>query len=478
MIPMQTKNQGKILFITCLALFMTMLDTLVLGVALPSIQTSFHANMTELEWFLNAYTLTFAVFLIPASLLGERFGRKRMFILGLFLFTAGSVLSALSDSALSLSIARAIQGFGGSFIMPLSLTLIYSVFSVEKRAAAIGLWSGVSGLGLAIGPLVGGSVVEGFPWQMIFWLNVPVGVLAIIFSSLWITETRGSAKRFDIFSVGLLGFGLFGIVYGLVMGNTEGWGSTTVIIPIVAGIILLLLFARRSLKQSEPMINLRFFKNRNYLSFNLSGFWMSAGIFGSIFILTLFLQQGQGFSPLGAGIREMAWTGMTMIMAPLAGIFINRLGAKSILTLGLALQMIAMLYFAAVTLINGAHYPFMTLLPGLLMAGAGMGLSFTPLSHGIMTSLAEKDAGEASGVSNAFRELGGVFGVAISGMVFQLGSVIKSPEDFADHLVPALFVCSAMIAIGLISALYTRTSRAAVEAGVNVYKKEPGPVLG
>jgi EmrB/QacA subfamily drug resistance transporter len=459
MIPMQTKNQGKILFITCLALFMTMLDTLVIGVALPSIQTSFHANMTELEWFVNAYTLTYAVFLIPASLLGERLGRKRMFILGLFLFTAGSVLSALSDSSLSLSIARAIQGFGGSFIMPLSLTLIYSVFSVENRAAAIGLWSGVSGLGLAIGPLVGGAVIEGFPWQMIFWLNVPVGVLAIIFSSLWIKEFRGTAKRFDVVSISLLGLGLFGVVYGLVMGNTEGWGSISVIVSIAAGFVLLLIFARRSLKQQEPMMNLRFFKNRNYLTFNLAGFWMNAGIFGSIFLLTLFLQQGQGFSPLGAGIREMAWTGMTMIMAPLAGLFINRLGAKNILTLGLSLQATAMLYFAAITIINGVHYPFMTLLPGLLMAGSGMGLSFTPLSHGTLTSLAEKDSGEASGVSNAFRELGGVFGVAISGLIFQLGSAITSPQDFADHLVPTLYVCFGMIAIGLVSALYTRTRK-------------------
>jgi EmrB/QacA subfamily drug resistance transporter len=474
---MQAKNQGKILFVTCLALFMTMLDTLVLGVALPSIQNSFHADMTELGWFLNAYTLTFAVFLIPASLLGERFGRKRMFILGLLLFTVGSVLSALSDSALSLSFARAVQGIGGSFIMPISLTLIYSVFSVEKRAAAIGLWSGVSGLGLAIGPLVGGLVIEGFPWQMIFWLNIPVGIVAILFSSLWITESHGTAKRFDVFSVGLLGIGLFGIVYGLVMGNTEGWGSTSVIAPIAGGLVLLLLFARRALKQTEPMINLRFFKNRNYLSYNLAGFWMSAGIFGSIFILTLFLQQAQGFSALQAGIREMAWTGMTMIMAPLAGLFINRLGAKNILTMGLSLQVMAMLYFAIVTLINGAHYPFMTLLPGLLMAGTGMGLSFTPLSHGILTSLAEKDAGQASGVSNAFRELGGVFGVAIAGLIFQMGSAITSPEQFADHLVPVLFVCSAMIAVGLASALFTRTHKIGVKKEQTDFDVETGALV-
>ncbi|WP_162462938.1 MFS transporter [Paenibacillus psychroresistens] len=468
------KNQGKILIVTCLALFMTMLDTLVLGVALPSIQNSFHADMTELEWFLNAYTLTFAVFLIPASLLGERFGRKRMFILGVLLFTIGSILSGFSDSALSLSIARAVQGFGGAFIMPISLTLVYSVFSVEKRAAALGIWSGVSGLGLAIGPLVGGAVIEGFPWQMIFWLNIPIGILVVIFSSLWIPESRGSSKPFDVLGVGLLGIGLFGIVYGLVMGNTEGWGSASVITSIAAGLVLLLIFARRSLKQAEPMINLRFFKNRNYLSFNLAGFWMSAGIFGSIFILTLFLQQGQGFSPLQAGVREMAWTGMTMIMAPLAGLFINRLGSKNILIMGLVLQLFAMLYFAIITLINGAHYPFTTLLPGLMMAGAGMGLSFTPLSHGILTSLAEKDAGEASGVSNAFRELGGVFGVAIAGLIFQMGSAVTSQEQFADHLVPALFVCSAMIAVGLASSLFTRTYKIGASEEKGEYDEKKG----
>jgi EmrB/QacA subfamily drug resistance transporter len=449
----KTKNQGRILFVTCLALFMTMLDTLVLGVALPSIQESFHADISQLAWFMNAYTLTFAVFLIPASMLGERFGRKRMFMLGLLLFTSGSLLCAISESSLALSIFRAVQGLGASFIMPISLTLIYSIFPAEKRAMAIGLWSGVSGLGLAIGPLVGGLVIEGFPWQMIFWLNIPVGIVAIIFSRIWIVESRGAAKKLDLIAIVILGLGLFGIIYGLLTGNDDGWTSLLVMGSFATGLLLLGFFVRYSLKQANPMINLRFFKNMTYLRFNLSGFWMSAGIFGSIFLLTLFLQLGMGYSALGAGIREMAWTGMTMIFAPIAGMLIPKLGAKRILATGLLLQILAMLYFAYITIMYGATFSFATMLPGMLLAGTGMGLSFTPLSHGILSSQAEKDAGEASGVSNTFRELGGVFGIAIAGLVFQSGSAIQQPQDFADHLIPALFVCAAMISIGLLSTL-------------------------
>jgi EmrB/QacA subfamily drug resistance transporter len=447
----KAKNQMKVLIVTCFALFMTMLDTLVLGVALPSIQESFHANISQLAWFMNAYTLTFAVFLIPASMLGERFGRKKMFIVGLLLFTTGSLLCAISDSSLGLSVFRAIQGFGASFILPISLTLIYSVFPVEKRAMAIGLWSGVSGLGLAVGPLVGGLVIEGFPWQMIFWLNIPVGLIGAIASLVWIVESRGAAKKLDIVAIVLLGLGLFGIIYGLLTGNDEGWLSATVVGSFVAGILLLGTFVRYSLKQADPMINLRFFKNSTYLSFNLTGFWMSAGIFGAIFLLTLFLQLGMGYSALGAGAREMAWTGTTMIAAPIAGILIAKLGAKRILVVGLLLQITAMLYFAYLAMMYGVTFSFMMMVPGMMLGGAGMGLSFTPLSHGTLSSQDEKDAGEASGVSNTFRELGGVFGIAIAGLVFQSGAAIQQPQDFADHLIPALLVCAAMISVGLVS---------------------------
>jgi predicted MFS family arabinose efflux permease len=238
---------------------------------------------------------------------------------------------------------------------------------------------------------------------------------------------------------------------GLLTGNDEGWTSVSVVSSFILGVLLLGSFIRYSLKQTDPMINLRFFKNMIYLSFNLTGFWMSAGIFGAIFLLTLFLQLGMGYSALGAGSREMAWTGMTMIAAPIAGILIAKLGARRILVIGLLLQIVAMLYFAYLAMMYGATFSFMMMLPGMMLAGTGMGLSFTPLSHGTLSSQDEKDAGEASGVSNTFRELGGVFGIAIAGLVFQSGSAIQQPQDFADHLVPALLVCAAMISMGLIS---------------------------
>lgn len=450
---MSKNSRIKMMVVTCLALFMAMLDTLVLGVALPSIQASFEAGISELSWFMNAYTLIFAVLLIPASILGERFGRKRMFLTGIAIFTFGSLLSALSVSSMTLSLARAVQGAGGAFIMPLSLTLIYQAFPKQLRAAAIGIWSGISGLGLALGPLVGGLIIEGFPWQMIFWVNVPVGIVCMIAGFKWLRESKGSVSRLDMIAVFLLGFGLLGIVYGLVNGNTEGWSHVTVWGSMLCGAFLLGMFVIRTLRQQDPMVQLRLFGNRVYAALNFSGFWMSAGIFGAIFLLTLFLQQAQGYSALGAGLREMAWTGMTMLTAPFAGLLAARFGTRPILTIGLSMQAAALMYFAWITWEQGAVYPFSLLLPGMLVAGAGMGLAFAPLSHGIMSSVTESEAGHASGMNNAFRELGGVFGVAIAGMVFQWGDPVASPDAFADHLVPALAVCAMMIVLGLVCAV-------------------------
>ncbi|WP_438448753.1 MFS transporter [Gorillibacterium sp. sgz5001074] len=463
---MSKANRIRLLAFTCIALFMAMLDNLVLGVALPSIQESFHAGVSDLEWFMNAYTLAFSVLLIPFSMLGERFGRKRMFLTGVAIFTAGSLFSAMSSTAMELILSRALQGIGGAAIIPLSLTLVNAAFPAQLRAAAIGLWSGISGLGLSVGPLVGGAIVKGAPWQMIFWVNVPVGILAILFGLLWLPESKGESKRLDLFGVLLLASGLFGIVFGLERGNREGWGDPTVAGPIAAGLALLAAFYFWERRRRQPVIQFElFFKSRSYVALNAAGFWMNAGIFGAIFLLTLFLQQAQGYSALGAGLREMTWTGMTMLCAPLAGLLVGRLGTRPILVTGLFLQAAALSTFAILIQWNGAVFPFVYLLPAMLAAGAGMGLSFTPLSHGVLSSVPEKDSGEASGIHNMLRELGGVFGIAIGGLVFQHGGAPATPEQFADHLVPALYVCSGMLALGLLTVIAVVRSRARNASG-------------
>lgn len=453
---MFTPERIKLLVVTCAALFMAMLDNLVLGVALPSIQESFGASMSDLEWFMNAYTLAFSVLLIPFSVLGERFGRKRIFLAGVVLFTLGSALSGLSGSSIELIQARALQGVGGAAIVPLSLTLVNGAFPADKRAAALGIWSGISGLGLSIGPLVGGLIVEGAAWQLIFWVNIPVGILAFLLGMKWLPETRGEKKPIDPLGILLLGAGLFGLVFGLERGNEDGWGSALVLSLLLGGLLLLTLFYLWEKRRKQPFIRFDLFRSGKYTGLVLIGFWMNAGIFCAIFLLTLFLQQAQGYSALEAGVREMAWTGCTMVAAPLAGLAVGKFGTRAVLTTGLVLQGGALLGFGLLIAAQGVSFPFGYMLPFMMMAGTGMGLSFTPISHGILSSVPASAEGEASGISNASRELGGVFGIAIGGLVFQSGSVIRSAADFGDHVVPALYAGAAMIAVSLLSVMLLR----------------------
>jgi len=448
---MFTPDRIRLLSVTCIALFMAMLDNLVLGVALPSIQRSFSADVSDLEWFMNAYTLAFSVLLIPFSVLGERFGRKRVFLAGVAIFTAGSALAGLSGSSLELILARAVQGVGGAAIVPLSLTLVNAAFPPNQRAAALGIWSGISGLGLSIGPLVGGLIVEGAPWQLIFWVNVPVGALALIFGSLWLQESRGERKPLDPLGIALIGSGLFCLVYGLEHGNSDGWTSAKVVDLLVGGTLLLALFYFWERSRKQPFVRFELFRSGSYAAYIFTGFWMNAGIFGSIFLLTLFLQQAQGYSALEAGVRTMAWTGCTMAAAPLAGLAISKFGTKTVLGAGLLLQTIALAGFGLLIAANGVDFPFLFQAPLMMLAGTGMGLSFTPLAHGVLTSVPETSAAEASGISNAIRELGGVFGIAIGAAIFQSGPAIQSPSDFAAHIVPALYVSAAMIAAAWIA---------------------------
>lgn len=450
---MSTLQRNRMLVVVCLALFMVMLDTLVLGVALPSIQKSFEAGIADLEWFTNGYTLTFAVLLIPLGMLGERFGRKKVFLLGIAVFTLGSLASALSTHALGLTLARALQGIGGAAIAPISLTLVSAAFPPKIRAAAIGIVSGVSGLGLAMGPLVGGLIINGSPWQMIFWINVPIGVLAVAFGGLWLHESKGAEKRLDLIGLLLIAASLLGIVFGLVRGNEAGWDAFEVWGPLAAGLALLPVFIRWESRHPYPLLSLALFKNRNYSALITAGFWLNAGIFGAIFLLTLFLQQAQGYSALGAGIREMAWTGATMVAAPIAGLIIGRLGTRRVLLTGLLLQAAALCLFAILISVNGAVFTFAYLAPAMVLAGLGMGLSLTPLSEGVLSAVHESSSGEASGVSNATRELGGVFGIAIGSLIFRQGGQIATPDQFGTHLLPVLYVYAGMLGIAFFTTL-------------------------
>jgi EmrB/QacA subfamily drug resistance transporter len=436
--------------ITSVALFMTTLDNLVVTTALPVIHRDLHASLSGLEWTVNAYTLTFAVFLITGAALGDRFGRRRMFVIGLAIFTAGSAAAALAPSIEVLIAARAIQGFGGAIVTPLTLTILSAGVPAERRGLALGAWGGISGLAVAIGPLVGGAVVEGISWQWIFWLNVPIGLALIPLARLRLQESRGPNDALDLPGVGLASVGLFGIVWGLVRGNQVGWGSAEIVFALVAGTILLALFVLWEVRAKEPMLPLRFFRNRTFTAANVASLLMFFGMFGSIFLLAQFFQTVQGYSPLQAGLRILPWTAMPIFVAPIAGALSDRIGGRPLMVTGLGLQAAGLAWIAAVSTPTVAYS---ALVIPFILSGVGMALYFAPVANVVLSSVRPEEEGQASGANNAIRELGGVFGVAVLASVFAHYGGYRTGQTFVDGLVPAIYVGAGFVAAGAVAAL-------------------------
>jgi EmrB/QacA subfamily drug resistance transporter len=458
---MSSRNRWWTFAIVCIALFMSMLDNLVVLTALPAIKKALGAGVSDLEWTINAYTLAFAVLMLMGAALGDRFGRKRIFLVGVSIFTLGSAAAALSDTATHLALARAFQGMGAAFLTPLTLTLLTRVFPAEQRAAAIGLWSGVSGLGLAIGPLVGGAIVDGISWNAIFWLNVPVGALVVVLGWLRLEESWGERHPLDLPGLGLAGAGLLGIVYGLIRGNALGWTSVEIVGSLTAGALLLVMFVIWELRTSAPMLRLSLFTTRGFSAANATGFLMSAGMFGSIFLLTLFIQQVQGASPLQAGLKTMPWTGTIMLVAPIAGLLAGRIGPRPVVVAGMVAQAGALFWIG---LVSQVSTPYPELLPAFILGGIGMGLTFAPLSESVMSVVSTASQGQASGAYNAIRELGGVFGVAILGAIFQ--HIVTTPAQFMDGFRAAIFAGAGVVAVGAAIAVLLPEVRSAVASSV------------
>jgi len=436
--------------ITSIALFMTTLDNLVVTMALPTIQRDLHASISGLEWTVNAYTLTFAVLLLMGAALGDRFGRKRLFLIGIGIFTLGSAAAALAPSIGALIAARALQGVGGAIVTPLTLTLLTEAVPAERRGLALGAWGGISGLGVALGPLVGGAVVQGISWQWIFWLNVPLGLLVLPLGLARLRESRGPSMRLDLPGVAIVTAGALGLVWGLVRANQQGWTSPEIAGSLVAGVALLVAFVAWELRTSAPMLPMRLFKNRTFSAANGASLLMFFGMFGSIFLLSQYLQNVQGYSPLAAGVRTLPWTGMPMIVAPIAGALTDRIGGKPFLVAGLALQAIALAWMAAVL---SPTVPYTEIVAPFALAGIGMGLFFAPVATVIMSSVKLIEAGQASGANNAIRELGGVFGVAVLASIFAHQGGYGSDSLFTDGIRPALWVGSGVVAAGFVAAV-------------------------
>jgi EmrB/QacA subfamily drug resistance transporter len=436
--------------ISSIALFMAALDNLVVTTALPVIRASFNANLAELEWIVNAYTLTFAVLLLTGAALGDRFGRKRLFIIGLAIFTGGSAVAALSSNVSVLIVARAIQGLGGAILTPLSLTILSAAVPRERRAVALGAWGGIAGLAIAIGPLVGGAISEGLAWQWIFWINVPIGLVAIPLAYARLTETRGPSTRLDLAGLGLASGGLLAVVWGLVRANEQGWTSPEIVGSFVAGLVLLVAFVAWEARSAEPMLPLRLFRSRSFTAANLVSMLMTFGMFGSIFLLAQFFQVVQGYSPFQAGLRTLPWTIMPVFVAPIAGLLSARTGTRPLLVLGMSLQAIALGWMA---LIITPTVDYGAIVPTFILAGIGMGLFFAPIANVVLSAVRPEEEGKASGANNAIRELGGVFGVAVLASIFSANGGYTSGPAFVDGLVPAMQVGAVVVAAGAVAAL-------------------------
>ena len=458
--------------VTGIAVFMVSMDNLIVTNALPVIRTELDTGLEGLEWTVNAYTLTFAVLLLTGAALGDRFGRRRLLAIGLAIFTLASAAAALAPDIGTLVASRALQGVGGAIVTPLTLTVLADVVPAAKRGAAFGIWGAMAGLGVALGPVIGGAVVEWSSWQWIFWINVPIG-LVLIPLTLLLRESRGGAGRLDPLGVGIATTGLFGLVYGIIRGSGHGWTDGLVLAALIGGGLLVLTFLAWQRRAPHPMVPLSMFRSRGYAVANTVSFVMAFGMFGAVFLGAQFLQTVQGYSPLEAGVRTLPWTAVPALAAPISGLLADRFGARWVLAVSLALQAIGIGWLGVV---STPDVSYAQLVPPFVLAGLGMGLFFAPIARVTLGFAPRHLEGVASGTSNALRQLGTVLGIAVLGAVFSAAGGYASGQDFVDGMVAAQYVGAVVLGLAAVLALAIPVDRAATPETAPEPALEPAAV--
>lgn len=422
------------------------LDVVVVASALPALRADFGASLSDLEWTINAYNLVFACLTLTGAALGDRFGRRRMYVVGLAVFTCASALSALAGGPGQLIGARVLQGAGAAVLLPLTLTLISEAFPAEKRGVAIGLWGGVTGLGVAAGPVLGGAVTEGLSWQWIFWLNVPIGLAMLPFAATKLRESHGTRPQLDIVGLLLAAVALTGLAWAPVRAPEAGWGSAEVLGALAVGLVFLAGFLTWERKGARyPMLPLSHFRRRAFSTANGVAFLVFGSLLGALFMITQLFQFGLGYSPLQAGVRVLVWNGMPLLVAPIAGALADRFGNRPFMLTGLLLQGLG-LGLLAWQVAPGVGYG--SLVVPLVIAGIGISMVFPTVANAVTSSVPLSEAGVAAGVNNALRELGGVFGIAVAAAVFTQYGGYGSPSAFLDGCGPALWVSAGVAVVG------------------------------
>jgi EmrB/QacA subfamily drug resistance transporter len=464
---MNAKSSTWVLVLAAVASLMAALDAMVVSTALTTIRLDLGASIEQLEWTVNAYNLTLAVLLLPAAALGDRFGRRRMFTIGLALFVAASAACALAPDAGSLIVARAVQGAGAALVIPNALALVSAAFAAERRGAALGILQGITGLAVVAGPLIGGAIAEGIDWEWIFWLNVPIGLAAIPLALARIQESFGRDTALDLGGFALVSGGALGVVWGLVRANSAGWGSPEVLAALALGAVLLAAFVAWERRAREPMLPMRFFRSRAFSAGNAGAFFLFASLFGAVFFLPQFLQAGLGHGPLEAALQLGPWTGTLFVVAPIAGALADRIGERPLLVGGLTLQAAGMGWIA---LIAEPGLAYGQMIAPLVVAGIGASMAIPPAASSVIGAVAQQEIGKAAGANSMLRELGGVFGIAILVAVFAGAGSYASPGAFSDGFAAAIAVSAALSAVGALAGLglpgRARATAAAPEPGI------------
>jgi EmrB/QacA subfamily drug resistance transporter len=454
---LQRSRPGWALALMSVAFFMVILDSLVVITALPAIHRDLAAGLSTLEWTINAYSLTAAAGIITAAALGDRLGRRRVFALGLLLFSASSAACALAPSVGFLIAARAVQGAGAALVIPLSLTILTSAFPAARRGAIVGIWGGLGGLAVAGGPLVGGAVTQGLDWHWIFWINVPIGLAAAALSVWRLPESYGPATRLDLPAVVLVSGGAVGAVWGLVRANEAGWTSLETVATLGLGLLLLAAFVAWELRASEPMLPMGLFRNRTFAAASATAFLMSASILSAAFLASQYFQLVLGNSPFGTGLRFLPWTATPVAVAPLAGMLSDRVGRRPVMVLGLLLQGVGLAWIARIATV-GTGYGQLVL--PLVIAGVGISMALAATPAAAMGAVAPRDMGRASGATNTLQRFGGVFGVAVASAVFAANGHLGSAAGFTAGFRPALTAVAGLSLLGALSALAVSRARA------------------
>jgi EmrB/QacA subfamily drug resistance transporter len=445
-----------ILGLTSIAFFMVGLDALVVTTALPTIQRSLHVGVSTLEWTVNAYALTFAAGIITAAALGDRMGRRRVFIAGLGLFTLSSAACALAPTAALLLAARAVQGLGAAAVMPLSLTILTSAFPPERCGAVVGIWGAIGGLAVASGPVIGGAITQGIDWHWIFWVNVPIGAAAMVLSRLRLPESRAGAARLDLPGLALVSAGAAGLVWALVRSGSAGWGSGEVLGTLIAGVLLLGAFVGWERRAPAPMLPPSLFSNRTFAAANATAFLMMAAIMGAAFLVAQYFQLSLAQSPLATGLRLLPWTATPIVIAPLAGAMSDRVGPRRIMATGLLLQAAGLGWFAieATDVVTYAQ-----LVIPLIVAGVGISMALPTTAAAALGSVLPADVGKASGTNSTLQRFGGAFGVAIVTAVFTAHGHLGSAAGYDLGFRPALAAAAALSLAGAVTAMVIPAER-------------------